>query len=389
MRTARSPRSAPNIWRARIPECWAISARGVRLTGNVRLLDHLFDFDEIRVHSRRPESRNAFAERLTHDLGKPVTVTEDWQSCVEGADIVVEASRLDVPTPVLKTAWIKPGALVIPYGTMSAVELSLTDIMAKIVVDGLGQCKGGKFGSLRAHVETGRLSEATLHAETGADCRAEKDRAYRRHRGPFFSGIAACRFRTSPLVMPCWKRLNGWALGSACGSPETGGNEGIGTMTTISIGERRSSAADIAVIAREGATVGLCTPALQRIAEGYEALVDLVQAGKPIYGVTNGIGRCGRYRAWATRISLTSFASHWPVRSGSVGTASAEEVRAMMAARLCRLAQGYSGISPAAADSLMALLNARIHPVTPMTGSLGEADLAPPRPYCRGCSGRG
>ena len=33
------------------------------------------------------------------------------------------------PQPLLKTEWIKPGALVVPYGTMSAVELSLTDIM--------------------------------------------------------------------------------------------------------------------------------------------------------------------------------------------------------------------------------------------------------------------
>lgn len=50
---------------------------------------------------------------------------------------------------------------------MSAVELSLTDIMAKMVVDDWGQCKGGKFGSLRAHVEAGKLSERTLHAELG------------------------------------------------------------------------------------------------------------------------------------------------------------------------------------------------------------------------------
>ena len=143
-----------------------VGARGTAYW-NVRLLNHLFDFDEIRVTSRRPESRDAFARRLEADLGKRVTVTEDWRSCVEGADIVVEASRLDQPTPMLLTEWIKPGALVIPYGTMSAVELSLTDIMSKLVVDDWGQCKGGKFGSLRAHVETGRLSQATLHAEMG------------------------------------------------------------------------------------------------------------------------------------------------------------------------------------------------------------------------------
>lgn len=143
-----------------------IGARGTAYW-NVRLLDRIFDFDDIRVHSRRPESRDTFAQRLSADLGKTVTATSDWETCVRGADIVVEASRLTQPTPLLRTAWIKPGALVVPYGTMSAVELSLTDLMDKIVVDDWGQCKGGMFGSLRAHVEAGKLLERTLHAELG------------------------------------------------------------------------------------------------------------------------------------------------------------------------------------------------------------------------------
>lgn len=143
-----------------------IGARGTAYW-NVRLLNHLFDFDEIRVHSRRPESRDAFAEKLRKDLGKPVIVTSDWQSCVEGADIVVEASRLMEPKVMLETSWIKPGAFVVPYGTMSAIDITLTDIMQKLVVDDWGQCRGGKFGSLRAHVEAGKLSEVTLHAELG------------------------------------------------------------------------------------------------------------------------------------------------------------------------------------------------------------------------------
>lgn len=143
-----------------------IGARGTAWW-NVRLLNCIYDFDEIRIHSRRPESRTAFARRLEQDLGKKIIVTDDWESCVRGADIVVEASRLNAPTPLLKTEWIKPGAFVVPYGTMSAVELSLTDMMDKLVVDDWGQCKGGMFGSLRAHVEAGKLSEHTLHAELG------------------------------------------------------------------------------------------------------------------------------------------------------------------------------------------------------------------------------
>jgi ornithine cyclodeaminase len=143
-----------------------LGARGTAYW-NVRLLDRLFDFDSIRVHSRRKESRDCFAERLGSDLGKEVMVVDDWRACVEGADIVVEATRLSAPQAMLRTEWIAPGALVIPYGTISAVELSLTDIMAKIVVDDWGQCKAGKFGALRAHVNAGKLTEETLHGELG------------------------------------------------------------------------------------------------------------------------------------------------------------------------------------------------------------------------------
>jgi alanine dehydrogenase len=144
-----------------------IGARGTSYW-NVRLLDHLFDFEEIRVHSKRAASQEAFAARLSQALGKPVRAVDSWEACVRGADIVVEASRLPEPQPLLKTEWIKTGALVIPYGTMSAVELSLTDIMSKVVVDDWGQCrKGLPFGALRQHVDLGKLTEDNLHAELG------------------------------------------------------------------------------------------------------------------------------------------------------------------------------------------------------------------------------
>ncbi|KZY35704.1 ornithine cyclodeaminase [Roseovarius sp. HI0049] len=142
-----------------------IGARGTAYW-NVRLLCHLFDFEEVRVHSRRPESQEAFAEQLRADLGREITVTNDWKSCLQDADIIVEASRLSEPKPLLKTDWIKPGALVVPYGTMSAVELNLTDIMDKVVMDDWGQAHG-VFGALREHVDQGKLTEETLHAELG------------------------------------------------------------------------------------------------------------------------------------------------------------------------------------------------------------------------------
>jgi ornithine cyclodeaminase len=173
-----------------------VGARGTAYW-NVRLLAHLFDLAEIRVHSRRPESREAFGRRLERDLGRPVRVCDDWESCVRGADIVVEASRLERPEPLLETGWIAPGALVVPYGTMSAVELSLTDVMDKLVVDDWGQARAGPFGALRAHVEAGKLSEETLHAELGQIVAGERPGRERDdetillwHRGLSLSDIA-------------------------------------------------------------------------------------------------------------------------------------------------------------------------------------------------------
>ena len=172
-----------------------IGARGTAYW-NVRLLCRLFDFEEVRVHSRRPESREAFAQRLRADLGREIVVTDTWEDCLADCDIVVEASRLSEPAPMLRTAWVKPGALVVPYGTMSAVEPDLTDIMDKVVMDDWGQAHG-TFGALRTHVDEGRLTRETLHAELGeivAGLKPGRERAGETilfwHRGLSLSDIA-------------------------------------------------------------------------------------------------------------------------------------------------------------------------------------------------------
>ncbi len=103
--------------------------------------------------------------RLSEDLGKPVIVTEDWRSCLEGADIMVEASRLMEPEPLFRTEWVAKGATVIPYGTKSTVEDDFTNVMDKVVVDDWGQCTVGPFGCLRRHIDGGKVTRETIHGE--------------------------------------------------------------------------------------------------------------------------------------------------------------------------------------------------------------------------------
>jgi ornithine cyclodeaminase len=143
-----------------------VGARGTAFW-NVVLLDELFDLDEIRVTSRRPESREAFAEQLAAVTRAPVLVAATADETFDGADILVEASRLTEPEPLLRTAAVKPGAFVVPYGTISAVELDLLDVIDKVVVDDWREAQSGRFGALRRHVDTGRLTAASLHAELG------------------------------------------------------------------------------------------------------------------------------------------------------------------------------------------------------------------------------
>ena len=143
-----------------------VGARGTAFW-NVVLLDAMFNLDEIRVTSRRPESREAFARQLADVTGTPVRVTATAAEAFDGADIMVEASRLTTPEPLLRTAAVGPGAFVVPYGTISAVEPDLLDVMDKVVVDDWREAQSGQFGALRRHVDTGRLSAATLYAELG------------------------------------------------------------------------------------------------------------------------------------------------------------------------------------------------------------------------------
>jgi len=143
-----------------------VGARGTAFW-NVVLLDELFDLDEIRVTSRRPESREEFAQQLAGATRATVRVAATAAEAFDGADILVEASRLIRPEPLLRTDAVKPGAFVVPYGTVSAVQLDLLDVIDKVVVDDWREAQSGRFGALRPHVDSGRLSAASLYAELG------------------------------------------------------------------------------------------------------------------------------------------------------------------------------------------------------------------------------
>ena len=141
-------------------------------------------------------------------------MTATAEDVFDGADILVEASRLTEPAPLLRTASVRPGAFVVPYGTVSAVELDLLDVMDKVVVDDWREAQSGRFGALRRHVDTGRLSAASLHAELGQIVTGQRPAGNATTSGSC-SGTAGSPSSTSPSAWP------------SCAGPK---QQGAGTM---------------------------------------------------------------------------------------------------------------------------------------------------------------
>jgi ornithine cyclodeaminase len=143
-----------------------IGARGTAWY-NVAMLDWLFDFEEIRVTSKRPESRERFAAEMSARLGKPVRVTATAEATVRDADIIIDASRLLEPEVLVADAWVKPGALIQPYGAVLSVAPSLPFAVDKLVVDDWNQCQQSQYGQFAGLIQAGRLRGEHIYGEIG------------------------------------------------------------------------------------------------------------------------------------------------------------------------------------------------------------------------------
>jgi histidine ammonia-lyase len=132
--------------------------------------------------------------------------------------------------------------------------------------------------------------------------------------------------------------------------------------------------ADVVAIAR-GADVALGPVALERI-RASRAVVDRLVAGDElVYGLNTGLGH-GRNERLPVEVLEASQAVVVRAHAGGFGQPlPIEIVRAAMAVRVAGIARGGSGASPAVAETYVALLNARVHPVVPLVGSIGASDL--------------
>ncbi len=135
---------------------------------------------------------------------------------------------------------------------------------------------------------------------------------------------------------------------------------------------------DVVAVTRNRQKVGIAAAAKAKILSSRSTVEKAVKDGKVVYGVTTGFG------AFKTKMigeKETGLLQENLIHSHAVGVGDylpTEAVRGIMFLMANYLAKGYSGIRFETVKTIVAMLNAGVHPLIPEKGSVGSSgDLAP------------
>ena len=152
MRTAAVSAAATKHLASPASRVLALLGSGVQAKAHLEALARVRDFDEVRVWSRTPEHAKRFAEERN-------ARAMDAESAVRGADVVVTATA--AREPILKGAWLKPGAHVNAVGSPRPTWRELDDaVMANVLVVDSREAVLKESGDVI-------LSKAPIYAEVG------------------------------------------------------------------------------------------------------------------------------------------------------------------------------------------------------------------------------
>lgn len=158
---------------------------------------------------------------------------------------------------------------------------------------------------------------------------------------------------------------------------DTRGRDGRAGVDAVRLDGCSLAAAGIEAIAA-GAHVALDPQRLEAVARNRSALEEAEASGRPIYGLTTGLGALVERGVDLDQAAQTQYDF---LRSHASGVGQAlprEVVRAALGVRLNCLLVGRSGIHADVLEAVAELLNRDLIPWVPQTGSLGASgDLAP------------
>ena len=120
----------------------------------------MFEFEEVVCTSRRPETRNAFSEKWSEELGIPVVPVDSIEEVVRASDIGIGGTT---STEIIaREEWVKPGAT---YISLARREMDPAGWASfdKVVIDGWDVNIVTK--EFRNMIDSGEFSREQLHGE--------------------------------------------------------------------------------------------------------------------------------------------------------------------------------------------------------------------------------
>jgi histidine ammonia-lyase len=133
---------------------------------------------------------------------------------------------------------------------------------------------------------------------------------------------------------------------------------------------------EVVSVARLGARVEVSVAALDRVRQARAVVEQVLERGDLVYGMNTGVGSLARYQIpfeSLDHFSAKLVSRHTTHQGAEV---SASVVRAMMVTRINGMAKGGVGVRTELVQAFVNALNAGVHPIVRLGGSVGQADLA-------------
>lgn len=147
-------------------------------------------------------------------------------------------------------------------------------------------------------------------------------------------------------------------------------------QTILELNGETLSVEDVFKVAYEKQEIAINEDCYNRLIEARRVVYELADEGLPIYGFTVGVGWNKDKRVFGKYFEDYNRNLIYAHCVAAEPYATEEQVRAVMLARLNGFLAGRTGIQPEIAKQYCAFLNHGIHPMLPLRGSIGQADIA-------------
>lgn len=139
----------------------AMLGAGDTARATLPVMTRAFSLKEVRVLSRRRESRESYARDLSRELELPIRPVDSAREALQGAHVVISATT--TRAPFILPEWLERGSFLYSIGKHQELETAGYRGLDKFIVDSWEHCK--KKSDIQKMLAEGALLKDDVYAE--------------------------------------------------------------------------------------------------------------------------------------------------------------------------------------------------------------------------------